>query len=146
MQQPCIVACARSYLGTPFKHQGRSKDRGVDCLGLLVGIARDCELKSGEQRLADRDDRGYGHIPPYSRLHQGLCENLTEISKENMRAGDVVLLRHDGNPQHLGIIAQLDDGVWSIIHAYAKARKVVEHRLDDGWYARIAHIYRFCAS
>ncbi len=40
-----IAAASRSWIGTAFHHQGRTKKTtghkgGVDCLGLLVGVAK----------------------------------------------------------------------------------------------------------
>ena len=33
-----IVAEARTWLDTPYLHQGRRKGHGVDCLGLVIGF------------------------------------------------------------------------------------------------------------
>lgn len=37
-----IVAEARSWLGTPYRHQASLKGVGCDCLGLVRGIWRAC--------------------------------------------------------------------------------------------------------
>jgi hypothetical protein len=36
-----FIAQARTWIGTPFHHQGRLKGVGCDCLGLIVGVAED---------------------------------------------------------------------------------------------------------
>ncbi len=36
-----IVAVARSWLGTPWIHQGRLKDIGVDCGGLIISLGKE---------------------------------------------------------------------------------------------------------
>jgi cell wall-associated NlpC family hydrolase len=51
-----IVAAARSWLGTPWRHQGRLKGIAVDCGGLIIGVGR-------ELRLLDFGTRAYGRIP-----------------------------------------------------------------------------------
>lgn len=35
-----VIAEARGWIGTPYRHQGRRKGVGCDCLGLLIGVWR----------------------------------------------------------------------------------------------------------
>lgn len=142
-----IVASARSYIGTRFAHQGRRKasgsDRGgIDCLGLLVGVAAECRLMRGGQLLCEADARDYGHIPDSQRLRQALNNHLISISQFKLRSADILLLSIDNNPQHLGIVGEYNAEL-TLIHAYAPARRVVEHRLDEDWRARVVAAYRF---
>ena len=142
-----IVAAARGWLGTRFHHQGRLKKThthpgGVDCLGLLVGIARELGLKAANgTALIEFDETDYSHQPDAQKLKGKLSTLLQEIPIGGIRSGDVVLLVIDESPQHLGIISG-NNGTLSIIHAYAPARKVVEHGLDAWWLARIEAVYR----
>ena len=140
-----IVACARGWIGTRFHHQGRVKKTaehkgGVDCLGLLVGVAHELNLKDGEGRpLALADEANYSHSPDSVRLSARLGELLVPVPPsvgEGVIPGDIVLLRVDANPQHLAIISDSGDGL-GLIHAYAPARAVVEHPLDEWWRERI---------
>ncbi len=39
-----VVRVARTWLGTPYHHQGRVKGAGVDCAGLSVGVAKELGL------------------------------------------------------------------------------------------------------
>ena len=41
MRRAAIVAAARSWIGTPYRHQASLKGVGCDCLGLLRGVWRD---------------------------------------------------------------------------------------------------------
>lgn len=140
-----IVACARGWLGTRFHHQGRIRKTGqhkggVDCLGLLVGVAAEMDLRGADGRalaLADRVD--YPHRPDSAQLRKRLAEVLVEIPCGGIAEGDVVLLRVDDSPQHLAIITDL-----GMIHAYAPARAVVEHELDGWWRARMEAAFRVC--
>lgn len=136
-----VVECARSWVGTRFRHQGRSRN-GVDCLGLLVMIAQECELKHGDIFLSDCDETNYGIFPDIHTLKIKLEHYLQLIPLDEARIGDVLLLEMDGRAQHLGIISDYCSG-YGLIHAYAPARTVVEHRLDQNWIDKIAAAFRF---
>jgi NlpC/P60 family putative phage cell wall peptidase len=145
-----IVATARSWIGTRFHHQGRLKKTGshkggVDCLGLLVGIADELDLRRTDgTRLASTDETDYAHQPDSKRLKSKLAELLMPIPVGGISAGDILLLRIDDNPQHLAVVSDMADDL-GIIHAYASARAVVEHQLDSWWKARIEAAFRFIA-
>ena len=86
-----IVAEARSWIGTPYRHQASLKGVGCDCLGLVRGIWRALH--------GDEPER----MPPYARdwaeasLRETLAEagarHLIPVARESMQAGDVVLFR-----------------------------------------------------
>lgn len=142
-----IVACARGWIGTRFHHQGRLKKTaahkgGVDCLGLLAGVARELNLLDDKgAELAAADETNYPHYPDCTRLRRRLGGLLREIPESELRPGDVILLEIDRQPQHLAIVSDCGNGL-GLIHAYAPAKAVVEHTLDAGWRARIAAAFR----
>ncbi|MFO0389902.1 MAG: C40 family peptidase [Alphaproteobacteria bacterium] len=145
--QKHVVASARGWLGTRFHHQGRLKKTdthkgGVDCLGLLVGVAKELELKAANGTpITAYDHTEYTHTPNTYHLRQTLNEIMLEIPKGDMRAADVLLMDIDNMPQHLGIITEYSGNI-GIIHAYAPARAVVEHLLDAYWQERIIAAFR----
>lgn len=127
-----MVAAAREYLGTPFRHQGRLLGVGVDCAGVVVHAVRSCGM--------DVDDvTGYGPTPNKGLLEHSLEGHLalTKVSKADMAAGDILLMRFAREPQHLAIFT--GDG---ILHAYEAAGKCCEHGLDQAWSSRIVQVYR----
>ncbi len=141
-----IVACARGWVGTRFHHQGRLKKTathkgGVDCLGLLVGVARELDLRNANnQPLADFDRADYTHLPDTEYLRGMLSSLLNEIPVGGIMPGNILLLTIDGRPQHMGIASDMEQG-FGLIHAYAPARAVVEHGLDEIWHSRIVAAY-----
>ena len=144
-QHEHIIATARGYIGTRFLHQGRLKKTakhkgGVDCLGLLVGVARECNLRSKTgELLADVDEFNYPHYPDAARLCEMLTMHLHEVQGGRCQAADIALFEIDGRAQHMGILASPPT---TLIHAYAPARCVVEHALDNYWRQKIAGIFR----
>lgn len=96
--------------------------------------------------LADNDEVDYGHFPDEGRLAAAMGRVLALAPKEMLQLGDVLLLRVDGRAQHLGIVADYAGGDFSLIHAYAPARAVVEHRLDEVWRAKIVKVFRWHSS
>ncbi len=140
MREKEIVAAARDYIGVPFAHQGRNR-YGLDCLGLLVCVASDCDLRLDGVPVWLRDEGGYGHYPDADYLRTQLEAVLQPI--EALVEGCVVLMRHDGTARHLGVVGDYVGGGLSLIHAYAPAKSVVEHRLDDEWRGRIVAQWRF---
>ncbi len=130
-----IIRTARSYLGVRFRHQGRSRS-GIDCAGLIVCVGHDLGL----QREADYT--AYSHDPDGRTLHKLLARHFEVVPPGEMALGDVVFMAFQEFPQHLGILA--DAGrPFSLIHAFAPARKVVEVRLDDEWAGRVRNAYRY---
>lgn len=130
-----VIDCAREWLGTRWQHQARVKGVGVDCAGLCIGVGRELDLLP-----ADKDINGYGREPDGTLLQ---IADTFAIRILNPVPGDVVVIAFNGRPMHFGILATAPDGAETLIHAYAQARKVVEHRLDAQWRARIVAAYRF---
>jgi cell wall-associated NlpC family hydrolase len=123
-----VVECARRYLGTRWHHQGRSS-AGLDCAGLVVRVAHDLGLSSA-------DVGGYGRTPDGFRLYDVLRAHL--VVTHEAQPGDVLLFRFVKNPMHLAILTEPG----RMIHAYANARRVVEHRIDETWRRRIVDAFR----
>lgn len=123
-----IVAEARTWIGTPFHHQGRVKGRGVDCAGLIVGTARACGIAAG-------DMSGYSRTPSGGMLQEELERQCDRVSEA--LPGDIYLMRFEREPQHVAFATDI-----GVLHAYANARTVAEHVLDDKWRRRIVAVYR----
>ena len=119
-----IVAEARSWVGTPWVHQHRVKGRAVDCVGLVIGVARALGLVP-----ADFDVQGYGRVPDGRLL--ALCAlHMRPVSRDAMQPGDVVVVAVEHDPQHMGIVGPYPGGRLSMIHSTSTgARGVVESRL-----------------
>ena len=136
-----IVARARELLGVRFMHQGRHAAHGLDCLGLLMVVAEGCGIRFGEMRPAQLDRRDYGARPDAAMLEALLKQWLTPVTQA--APGDVLLLRVQGRPQHLAVVTDYPQaGEFGMIHAYAPARRVVEHRYDAAWRSATQGIFR----
>lgn len=140
MMREKIVSAARAEIGTPFRHQGRIPGKALDCAGLVIVVAD----KIGAEY---RDQQGYSNRPSGGLLESALDgqSGLERIEINDRKAGDVLLMRFNSDPQHLAIFAGLVDVYQAegIIHAWAQARKVCEHRMSDEWRSRIVRAYRF---
>ncbi len=121
---------ARTLLGTPWAHQGRTSD-GVDCVGLCV-----LALRAAGVTVPDRTD--YGRDPD-GTLRTAL-DACMDGPHGDPRAGDVVLIRFRAE-RHVGIVGEDAHGL-TLIHADSHNRRVVEHRIDDRWRARIVGAWR----
>ena len=130
-QRADIVAEARRWLGTPFVHQGRQLGVGVDCVGVVFGVA-------WALGLSDFDYRSYLPRPNTDTMSALLREHLTPIAVSEARAGDVLHFVIAGRPQHVGLLTAPD----TLLHAYQHVGRCVEHRLDDKWRARIRGAYQ----
>lgn len=134
-----VATQARTWLGTPFVHQGRIKGLAADCVGLVVGVARELGLVE-----PGFDFTGYPRSPD-GRSLLGECDRLMQrIAVEDMQAGDVIAIRWESDPQHLGILGDYLHGGLSMIHALGTPDgrgRVIEHRLHETMQARIVAAY-----
>lgn len=119
-----IITTARSYLGTPFHHQGRLKGAGLDCVGLVVCVLRDLGIEV-------KDSFDYNGVPDSVLLRDKLREHLAEIDPNSAKEGDIFLFRIGANPQHLAFIA--NGNINDIIHTHQGAGKVVETHIGEWW-------------
>jgi len=129
-----LIAEARSWKGTPWRHQGRLKGIATDCVGFIIKVPAACGLIA-----ADFDYNGYSRYPDPALMKLLLDEHLERIEPAMPRAGDVLWLRPRRIPQHLGIYT----GENSIIHAVDARRGVTEHILDQRWRRAISAVYSY---
>jgi cell wall-associated NlpC family hydrolase len=125
MKRADIVACARSWLGTPWHHRACVKGVGVDCVYLGVGVLQELGVEVPE-------------LPAYERTPDGvtllaMCDqHLDRIARHYMAPGDFAVIEWgNGIPHHFGILGDYRHGGLSLIHADNRpgADRVVEHRL-----------------
>ncbi len=147
---------AMEWIGTKFHHQGRLKYRnakhtgGVDCIGLVVGVARELSLKSHKidkdgnfMPLYKFDQIDYAREPQGQRLKAALDEFLLPTTYENLESGDVVLFTLAKNPQHVGIISDHPQGGLGMIHALQASGSVCWHAFNQKWLERCSGFYQF---
>lgn len=131
-----ILAAARTWIGTPYRHQASQLGVGCDCLGLLRGLWREfygCEPETTGPYAPDWAGFGNG-----DRLMAAAERHL--VPAPDIGPGTVLLFRwRDGMPaSHAGIYA----GDGRFIHAY-QGHGVVSSALAPHWKRRISGIFRF---
>jgi NlpC/P60 family putative phage cell wall peptidase len=134
----CIVAAARSWIGTPYRHQGSRKGVGCDCLGLVRGVWAEVTGREAEAPGAYAPDwaerAGNDRLIIAARRHCGKAVPLSEAVP-----GDILLFRwrNGVSAKHAGILSGPDH----FIHAY-EAAGVIESVLVPSWRRRIAAVHR----
>lgn len=132
-----FIAAARSCVNrVKFRHMGRDPKTGMDC----AGLPQWCAKQVGRPVW---DIPAYGTEPHKDGLRDALVRNLgNPIPISQMRAGDVPLMRFDGEPKHVGILFDHPDGVHGLIHTYGTIKKVTEHILNPFWRSMIVEVWR----
>jgi NlpC/P60 family putative phage cell wall peptidase len=137
MKRADVIAAARGWIGTPFRPQQSLKGQGCDCAGLILGIARELAIVSPEFKVPPWRQMPDGTMPKVCKAH------LVPVPKLNARPGDIVMMRFEKLPQHLGILVPYRDSILGIVHALMRPAVVAEHRLDPRWKQRIVAAYSF---
>lgn len=125
----CVKAKVR------FRHMGRDPKLGLDCAGLAQWAIQQVGRPVW-------DIAAYSREPHKDGLRQAMIKNLGEPIKGDLRPGDVVLMRFEGDPKHVGIIGDHPHGGLSIIHTYGTVKRVVEQRMDSSLPFEIVEAYR----
>jgi len=133
-----IVAVARTWIGTPYRHQGARKGVGCDCLGLVRGVWVEITGSAAQEPGAYAPDwaerAGSERLMTAARQH---CGDPVPLS--HAVAGDIVLFRWRAGvaAKHAGILTGPDH----FIHSYEPAG-VIESALVPSWQRRIAAVHR----
>ncbi len=117
-----IVAEARSWLGAPWLHQGRTR-RGIDCAGLITTVGKDLGLMT-------YDTLNYGRRTQGTAFLKHFQVQLDQKGLDEALPGDILLFRDGSFPCHASIVGERTGG-HTIIHAHALMRKVVEDYLHQ---------------
>lgn len=136
-----IVAESRTWLGTRFSHQERTKrtdehEGGVDCVnfvaavGLASGAVPDAEFERNYRRHETGEEM--------ARLFREYMTPLNDWSEA--QPGDVLVVGYRGQPRHCMIVTERQGDEFTVIEA-AKP-KVAEHRIDGSTKRRIHSAYR----
>jgi NlpC/P60 family putative phage cell wall peptidase len=136
MTEDDVVAAARLWLGTPYRHRASTLGAGCDCLGLLRGVWRSLY---GDEPVA---------VPPYradwrdgndGALLQA-AERFLVAESGAVEAGQIVLFRLGGlyEARHCGIMVSPE----RFIHAQEHLG-VVEANMTPGWARRVSARFRF---
>lgn len=138
MTPELIVEEARSWIGTPYRHQASLKGVGCDCLGLVLGVWRAFYGPLPEP------------LPPYAPdwAEAGIGEPLADAAGRHLvpckdgeiRAGEVLIFRWRAHvaAKHLAIATSAD----RMIHAHDGAA-VAEVAIAPFWRRRIAYRFAF---
>jgi len=128
---------ARLFLDTPFRHQGRTLEVGIDCIGLLVFAAMCCGLPQ-----VDGDTTSYGRDPHDGQLEGHLSALFGPmLPADEMQPGDIAAIRFGSVIRHVGIVGEHPQGL-SLIHTNMAVGRVTEARIDAKWRRRVAGVYR----
>lgn len=134
VSRDALVAEARSWIGTPYRHQGSIKGVGCDCLGLVRGVWRAV--------LGDEPEAPGAYAPGWAEASDG--ERLLDAvqrhcaRREAIAPGDLLLFRwRAGLPaKHIGIATT---GL-RFVHAQDGAC-ICEVALTPWWRRRLAAVF-----
>ncbi len=138
MNRVSIIEEAKTWINTPFKHQGRLKGVGGDCISVLVGIAKKFGYDKKVNFKDDVDYVNYHKMPLNSLLRENMDRYFDKVSFSEGLPADILLFWFVRQPQHVAIL--LENHL--IIHA-AENYKVCIHRMNDWWWSRVFGVYRF---
>lgn len=133
-----IVAQARGWIGTPYRHQASLKGVGCDCLGLVRGVWR--ALYGDEPERVPAYSRDWAEASAAETLAEAGARHLIVVSHADMGAGDIVLFRWRKGlvAKHAAILT----GDGTMIHAHDGAA-VAEVAFAPWWRRRAAYVFRF---
>lgn len=132
-----LVEAGATWIATPFHWEACLKRVGVDCKGVLRGVAIDCgrpEAEAIEARVI-----GYSRRIDEAAFLAGLDRVFVRQPDGcELQPGDVLAFRIQGKVQHVALHSFGD----RFIHAYSGTpRQVVEVTLGQFWRNRLAGVW-----
>jgi NlpC/P60 family putative phage cell wall peptidase len=134
-----LLAEARSWQGTPYHNRAALKGVGADCIGFVIGVAKnvgildsgyDPGVYSEDWHLHHNEERLAGEIEAFG---------CVLLSLEERQPGDLLLFQFGRVCAHSGLL--LDDGC--VIHAVRDFERVLVTSLRGEWLERLRRAYRF---
>ncbi len=138
-----VIAAARGWVGTPYRHQASVKGVGADCLGLLRGVWR--EVIGSEPEAPPPYASDWAEVGGQETLWAAARRWLVEIPPALAKPGDVLLFRMAEGcaAKHCAILSDAN-GEGRMIHAYW-GRAVVESWMGPWWRRRLVAAFAWPA-
>jgi NlpC/P60 family putative phage cell wall peptidase len=138
LTRSAIVAEARAWIGTPYRHQASLRGIGCDCLGLVRGVWRalvGCEPESVPPYAPD-----WAEATRQEALADAGHRYFLALDPAAFAPGDVLLFRwRAGLPaKHAAIVT----APALMVHAHGGAA-VAEVAVAPWWRRRLAYAFRF---
>lgn len=132
-----IAAVARTWLGTPYRHQAATLGAGCDCLGLLRGVWR---ALYGSEPISLPPYRADWRDPAHAETLLAGARQLLVPAAAPLATGQIVLfaMRRAHAPKHCAILIAPD----RFVHAQERLG-VCEAGLSESWRRRIAAVFTF---
>lgn len=92
---------ALSWVGTPFVWGQSQKGVGCDCKGFIAGVARELGRPEAANFYATFDGYRPDRPVPSDLLLEGMGATFKRV--DDIKPGDVLLLKHGKRPAHLAI-------------------------------------------
>lgn len=125
-----LIKVAKTWIDVPAIASGAQR-KGVNCLGLFVGIVR--EVGGFEDMVKEAEKHVGFRVPitPGDLMRQLSSSKHLKLAPRpfDIRPGNLLLLFTRDGPQHLALVTE--PGI--ILHAAQVKKKVVEHRIPEGW-------------
>jgi NlpC/P60 family putative phage cell wall peptidase len=133
-----LVAEARAWIGTPYRHQASLKGVGCDCLGLIRGVWR--AVCGAEPEPVPPYTRDWAEAGQREALAEAAGRYMTEVGCADFLPGDVLLFRWRAGlvAKHAAIATAPD----RMVHAHDGA-VVAEVAIAPWWLRRLAFVFRF---
>lgn len=138
MNNEKIIAEARQWIGTPYRHQASLKGVGCDCLGLVRGVWREVHGTEPEPTPAYSPD--WAEASSKEALADAARRHMIEVPVADYAAGDLLLFRW--KPHLPSKHAGLATSATTMVHAQDGAC-VSEVSLSSWWLRRLAFVFRF---
>jgi cell wall-associated NlpC family hydrolase len=106
---------AMAWVGTPFVWGQSQKGVGCDCKGLVAGVFRELGRPEAESFYATFSNYRVDRPVPAALLAEGFEKLFRRV--ETLNPGDIMLLKHAGQPGHMAVFVGGDRAV----HAYPGA-------------------------
>lgn len=130
-----VVKIAKTYVGTPFHHLGRVKGHGIDCVGIILCVAKELGIK-----LIIHDEfQNYGRRTRQRPLVDYMDEQFICLQKREI--GSIAVSwynRRTKEPSHLGIVTNV-----GMVHTNGHLKVVIEEHWSPKWAFRIVGYYKY---
>lgn len=131
-----IVEEARKFLGTKWKHMGRTAT-GIDCVGLVISVGKNLGLHEYPDDVPyTRQSVGSDLIRPFAEYG----ERVTNLM--DLKDGDILIMKDVFFPHHVAFMAS-NGAMKTIIHACVHRGKVVEDTFTEDFRKKVMTAFKF---